>query len=258
MDDQKDLNRQQFGANAEKYVRSADHAQGQSLARLVELTRPQPGWRVLDVSTGGGHTAITFAPLVRQVIATDLTPEMVAAAERFARERGLTNIEFRTADAENLPFGDAEFDLVTNRIALHHFSEPRKAIAEMARVLKPGGLLGLVDNVVPPDKQTGGYINAFEKLHDPSHHWCYPLVRLETYLADAGLKIEHSETFKKDRDLDAWADRSGCDDKTKEKLRALLSQAPEGPRAFLNPRTDGTRMTFSLEEAVLVARKQSA
>ena len=194
-------------------------------------------------------------PFVQRVVATDLSPEMLRSAEEFTRQKGAKNIEFKIADAENLPFGDSEFDLVTNRIALHHYPDARKAILEMARVLKPGGLLGLVDNVVPPDKQIAGYINGFEKLHDPSHHWCYPQVRLETYFSEAGLAVQRSESFKKDRDLDAWADRSGCGEATKEKLRALLREAPEGPRAFLNPRIDGTRFTFSLEEAIIIARK---
>lgn len=255
MDQHKELNRRQFGAHAQNYVASADHAQGRSLDRLIELIRPQSTWVVLDVSTGGGHTALAFAPHVQRVVATDLTPEMLAGAERYIRQRGVTNVIFKVADAEELPFGDSEFDVVTNRIALHHFGDARKAISEMARVLKPDGSLGLVDNVVPPDKQTAGYINGFEKLHDPSHHWCYPVVRLEAYIQDAGLTLEHSETFKKDRDLDAWADRSGDSADTKEKLRALLREAPEGPRAFLNPRFDGSTVTFSLEEAVIIGRK---
>src|SRR5579862_1877237 len=121
MSDPKDTVRQQYGAHAEAYVTSPVHAQGASLARLVELTEPGPEWVVLDVSTGGGHTALAFASHVRRVIASDLTPEMLAAAERFARERGATNIEYQVADAEDLPFEAAAFDLVTNRIALHHF-----------------------------------------------------------------------------------------------------------------------------------------
>lgn len=255
MDQHKELNRQQFGAHAQDYVVSADHAQGRSLERLIELIQPRANWVLLDVSTGGGHTALAFSPHVARVVATDLTPEMLAGAEKFLREKGAANVEFKLADAEALPFGDCEFDVVTNRIALHHFGDARRAISEMARVLKHGGALGLVDNVVPPDKQTAGYINGFEKLHDPSHHWCYPLVRLEAYFQEAGLAVEKSETFKKDRDLDAWADRSGDTPETKEKLRALLREAPDGPRAFLNPRFNNSTVTFSLEEAVIIGRK---
>jgi ubiquinone/menaquinone biosynthesis C-methylase UbiE len=148
--------REQFGASAQKYVTSSIHAQGASLARIVELTQPQPDWLVLDISTGGGHTALALAPHVRRVVATDWTPEMLAAAEEFIRARGLTNIEFKIADAENLPFGENEFDLVTNRLALHHYPNARRAISEVVRVLKPKGLFALVDNVVPPDKHTAG------------------------------------------------------------------------------------------------------
>jgi ubiquinone/menaquinone biosynthesis C-methylase UbiE len=255
MADNKDTVRQQYGAHAVEYVTSAVHAKGASLARLVELTRPQPDWIVLDVSTGGGHTALAFAPRVRTVIATDLTPEMLVAAEQHARKQGVANIEYRVADAEALPFDAAAFDLVTNRIALHHYPEARQAIAEMARVLKPGGLLALVDNVVPPDRQIGGAINAFEKLRDPSHHWCYPAVRLEAYLTDAGLRVEHVESTRKEIEFEPWADRMGAGAEKKEKLRSLLTQAPEGARAFLQPRGEGDHLRFSLEEAILIARK---
>jgi ubiquinone/menaquinone biosynthesis C-methylase UbiE len=255
MSDNKDTIRQQYGAHADAYVTSPVHAKGASLARLVELTQPQPDWIVLDVSTGGGHTALAFAPHVRRVIATDLTPEMLSAAERFARGSGATNVEYRIADAEALPFGEAEFDLVTNRIALHHYSEVRKGIAEMARVLRSGGILALVDNVVPPDRQIGGYINAFEKLRDPSHHWCYPAARLETYLTEAGLRVEHVESASKEMEFEPWADRMGASAEKKEKLRSLLAQAPEGARAFFKPHGERDELKFSLEEAILIARK---
>jgi ubiquinone/menaquinone biosynthesis C-methylase UbiE len=255
MSDHKATVREQYGAHADAYVTSEVHAKGASLERLVELTRPQPEWTVLDVSTGGGHTALAFAPHVRKVVATDLTPEMLTAAERFARERGVTNIGYQVADAESLPFGDGEFDLVTNRIALHHYPDARKAMAEMTRVLKTGGLLALVDNVVPPEKQIAGYINAYEKLRDPSHHWCYPVVRLEAYLAEAGLRVEHVETADKEMEFEPWAERMGASAEKKEKLRALLAQAPEGASAFFKPRGEGAQLTFSLEEAILIARK---
>jgi ubiquinone/menaquinone biosynthesis C-methylase UbiE len=255
MSDNKETVRQQYGAHAAAYVTSAVHAKGASLARLVELTRPRPEWRVLDVSTGGGHTALAFAPHVRSVIATDLTPEMLAAAEQHAREQGAGNIEYQVADAEELPFGEAEFDLVTNRIALHHYPEARTAIGEMTRVLKPGGLLALVDNVVPPDRPIAGAINAFEKLRDPSHHWCYPVVRLETYLNEAGLNVEHVETASKEIEFEPWAERMGAGPEKTEKLRSLLTEGPAGARAFLQPRGAGADLRFSLEEAILIARK---
>lgn len=256
MEDSNKLIQQQFGANADKYVNSPSHAQGNSLKRLVELTQPQSDWRVLDVSTGAGHTALTFAPHVARVTAVDLTPQMLETAHKLANERGVANMEFKPADAHALPFGDNTFDLVTNRIALHHFTDARQAIAEMARVCKSGGLVALNDNIVPPDKQTAGAVNHFEKLRDPSHNWCYPTVRLENMLTDAGLKIEHVEELTKEMEFDPWADRLGASAETKAELRKLLDNAPDTVREWLMPRHDGEKMFFTLHEAILIGHKE--
>lgn len=164
MEDSSKLIQQQFGANASKYATSDVHAKGESLARLIELTHPQSNWQVLDVSTGAGHTALTFAPHVARVVASDLTPEMLDTAKKLANERHIANIDFKPADAHQLPFANEEFDLVTNRMALHHYTDARKAIEEMTRVCKRGGIVALDDNTVPPDKQTAGAYNHFEKL----------------------------------------------------------------------------------------------
>ncbi len=255
MDNSTHLIQQQFGANADKYATSTVHARGESLARLIELAQPKQNWLVLDVSTGAGHTALTFAPRVAQVIAVDLTPQMLETARALANERGITNIEFEPADAHVLPFEANTFDLVTNRIALHHFTNARQAIAEMARVCKPGGLVALSDNIVPPDRVTAGHINHWEKLRDPSHNWAYPAVRLEAMFADAGLQVEHTETLTKEMDFEPWADRMGASADLKARLRQWLKDAPASVRAWLMPRQDGDVLYFTLHEVILVARK---
>lgn len=256
MQDSNRLIQQQFGANADKYATSAVHARGESLARLVELTKPQPHWRVLDVSTGAGHTALTFAPRVAHVTAVDLTPQMLETARKLARERGITNIEFRPADAHALPFDENTFDLVTNRIALHHYTDAAQAIRETARVLKRGAVFGFTDNTVPPHKQTAAYINHFEKLRDPSHNWCYPIERLQKYFEDAGLTVEHVEESVKRMEFEPWADRMGCSAETKTELKRLLENAPSEARAFFNPGVEDERLMFSIRETILIARKQ--
>ena len=257
MKDSTQLIQQQFGAHADEYAASAVHARGESLARLVELTQPQPGWRALDVSTGAGHTALAFAPHVAHVVAVDLTPQMLETARKLATERGITNIEFEPADAHALPFEDNTFELVTNRIALHHYSDAQQAIREMARVLKPGGVLGFTDNTVPPDKQTAGAINHFEQLRDPSHHWCYPVERLLKYFADARLDAEHVERDAvKEVDFEEWANRMGCSDATKTELKRLLDTAPPPVREFFMPRIENGRLKFSIRESILIARKK--
>ena len=123
---------------------------------------------MLDVATGGGHVAYTFAPHVARVWATDITQEMLDQVKAEASNRELGNVRTTYAKAEALPFEDASFDLVTCRIAPHHFNSIPQFLAEVHRVLKSGALLALVDNVVPPGS-VGDYVNAFERLRDPSH-----------------------------------------------------------------------------------------
>src|SRR6478752_8557165 len=159
---------EQFGKTAAHYLTSKPHAAGKSLERLVILTSPQKNWRALDVATGGGHVAYTFAPHVERMWATDITQEMLDMVRGEAQKRGLANIRVAYAKAEALPFEDASFDLVTCRIAPHHFDSIPDFLAEVHRVLKPGATAAIVDNVVPAGA-VGDYINAFERLRDPSH-----------------------------------------------------------------------------------------
>src|SRR6266567_1960092 len=117
----KSLVQEQFGATAAHYLTSKPHAKGKSLERLVELVQPQPAWRALDVATGAGHTAYAFAPHVARVWATDITEEMLALVRDEIAKRNLANVRVAYAKAEALPFEDQSFDLVTCRIAPHHF-----------------------------------------------------------------------------------------------------------------------------------------
>jgi ubiquinone/menaquinone biosynthesis C-methylase UbiE len=244
----------QFGASSDAYASSDIHARGESLALLLELTQPRPEWQALDVATGAGHTALAFAPHVGRVVATDLTREMLAKTAELAAARGLANLETREADAEALPFEAGSFDLVTCRLAFHHFPNPRQAIAEFARVLKPGGVLGFTDNIVTPDKQAAGYYNAYEKLRDPSHNWVYPLVRLQAMFEEAGLKVEATRELSKEFEFHNWADRQRVSPGNKEKLLEMMRHIPEALQPLFAPRWADNTMYFSLWEAVIVAR----
>src|ERR1043166_1344623 len=164
----KTLVQEQFGKTAASYLTSKPHAAGKSLERLVTLTSPQKTWRGLDVATGGGHVAYTFAPHVERMWATDITQEMLDMVRGEAQKRGLANIRTAYAKAEALPFEDASFDLVTCRIAPHHFDSIPDFLKETRRVLKRSGVFALVDNVVP-EGSVGDYINAFERFSEPSH-----------------------------------------------------------------------------------------
>jgi len=253
--DPRDLVRRQFGAHAQNYVDSPEHARGDSLDRLLAVVQPQADWRALDVATGGGHTALALAPHVREVVASDLTAEMLTAAEAFIRGKGVANVTFREADATALPFGDGEFDLVTCRIAPHHFPDCAQFVREAARVLRPGGVAVVIDNVVPDNLIAARHINAIERLRDPSHVWAYGQADWLDFFASAGLSLTHSELFRKVRDFDTWNGRMGVDEKTRTQLRVLMLQAPAAARAELAPEEAGGKLRFYLTEVMVVGRK---
>ena len=262
----KELVQKQFGAHASAYATSAVHAKGASLARVVELVSPEPHWRVLDIATGAGHTAAAFAPHVARVIASDITREMLDETAQLAAGKGLANLETAVADAENLPFQAASFDLVTSRIAPHHFPDAMRFVSEVQRVLVPGGTFALVDNIAPDTESTPGFpageleaaavaYNAFEKLRDPSHVRCLGMAEWSTVIADAGLRVTHKERLPKDMEFDPWAVRLGCDGATVARLRLMLTEGVPALQAFLKPRLVNGALWFTLDEAILIARK---
>ena len=157
-----------FAERAAFYTTSAIHADRAVLDHLVELAQPKVTDHVLDVATGTAHTALAFAPHVAHVIATDITPEMMAQGERLRAEAGIENLEFKIADAHDLPFEAAAFDIVTCRRAAHHFIDIATALREMARVLKVGGRLIIDDRSVPEDDFADVTLNRLDWLHDHS------------------------------------------------------------------------------------------
>jgi ubiquinone/menaquinone biosynthesis C-methylase UbiE len=170
----KSLAQQRFGKAAADYATSEVHAKGESLKRLVELAEPKSHWRVLDVATGAGHTALAFAPHVAKVTATDITEEMLREARKLAASRGLANVRTLLAKAEDLPFPDASFDLVVCRLAAHHFDDMKGFAAEAYRMLMPGGMIGIVDTIAPDASivpgQTAEDLRNLPLTSRPSRH----------------------------------------------------------------------------------------
>lgn len=251
----KDRNRSQFGPNASKYATSPVHAKGASLARMVELVEPRVEWKALDVATAAGHTAFSFAPHVASVVATDLTPEMVALAAQRAAELGHENVATQLADAEALPFNDATFDLVTCRIAPHHFPQPDVFVREVARVLVPDGVFAMVDNIVPNNEAVAQTYNDWERRRDPSHIEALSMDRWQSLCRNAGMTITHAETAPKKMGFQFWVDNMSVPDEHRAGLLNDLLNADDDVREFLSPSGDTIgNAEFVLTEGLLVAK----
>jgi ubiquinone/menaquinone biosynthesis C-methylase UbiE len=228
----KALVRQIFSKSAESYVTSPSHAAGPDLHLLLEWAAPTADDYALDVSTGGGHTALALAPQVGRVIASDLTPRMLVAARNFLTSQGVSNADFVLADAEHLPFLDETFSLVTVRIAPHHYVDAPAAVREMARVLTPGGRLVLVDNIAPEDPELDAAINEWERRRDPSHVRDYSVTEWLTFLGQAGLRVTQSEVLRRAHEFQPWVKRSQMPEVAAAELERDLLRAPERVRRY--------------------------
>ncbi len=252
----KDLSRARFNKFAQSYVTGEALAKGEELTRLVDMVLPQAHWIVLDVACGGGHTVLRFAPHVARVIATDIAPKMLQAAEAFIIDKGIKNVTFNFADAENLPFKDGAFDLVTCRIAPHHFPDCFSFIKQSVRVLKTGGTLLVQDHVLPEDEQAGRYLEEFEKLRDPSHHQAYTQAEWVKMFQAAGLKVVHTEQIIKRHGFLSWAQRQGCSPEIIEHLVSLVKKAPQTVTEWLQPHRFGTpQAVFVGHHIIITGRK---
>ena len=255
-DDSKSLAYERFGRYAQRYVTSKDHAQGAELDRLIEIARPQPDWVVLDVATGGGHTALKFAPYVAHVIATDLAPKMLEAARTFITGEGVENMEFKRADAEHLPFDPEAFNLVTCRIAPHHFTGCFRFVRESARVLKPGGLLVVQDHVLPNSEDAGRYADAVEKLRDPSHNRAHTEPEWRGMFEDAGLTVVHTEQLIKRHDFSLWTERQGCSPEIIARLITMMQEAPDAAAQWMQLRAIGTPHASFVNHHIIIAGRK--
>jgi SAM-dependent methyltransferase len=247
--------RDQFGPVAAAYVASSYHASGPDLAALVEAARLTGAEHVLDLGCGAGHAALAVAPHVAQVEAVDVTPDMVATAAGFASQRGVRNVAFRVADVAALPFEEGRFDVAISRVAAHHFSDPRLALGEIRRVLRPGARLVLIDSVAPEDAALDTFINCIDVLRDASHVRNWRVSEWLPMLADAGfVEAELVARFRIPLDGQDWVQRMRTPLPKVATIRALFREATAAQREAFDLRAEDP-WGFSIPVSLLRASK---
>lgn len=250
----------QFAPVASAYVASSTHAHGADRARMLELAALRGHERVLDVATGGGHMALAVAPHVRQVIASDLTLSMLQAAREHILAQGYTNLSYCRCPAEYLPLADGSLDLVTCRVAAHHFGNIRAFVQESARVLKPGGALLVSDHIGLDDPELDAFMDRFERWRDPSHVRAYSFAEWQSFCAAAGLELVHHEAFQWDSyPFESWTARIRMPATERDQLEQWLLQAEPRFHDYFQivvqeGRVQSLRGTFG----ILLARKPVA
>jgi SAM-dependent methyltransferase len=242
----------QFGARADAYLNSVVHAQGVDLQALAALARAHPEARVLDLGCGGGHVTFHVAPHVREVVAYDLSPEMLDVVKRAARERGLGNVATKQGLVESLPFDAESFDLVLSRFSAHHWRDFEAGLREAARVLKPGGIAAFVDTVSPGTPLLDTFFQALELLRDCSHVRNYSRAEWEAAIARAGLTPGDTTPHRLHLEFTSWIERIRTPQVQADAIRALQAAMSASVTRYFEIEPDGS---FCIDVALFRASK---
>jgi SAM-dependent methyltransferase len=230
----------QFGSRAAVYLASAVHAQGEDLARLAALVRERPDARVLDLGCGGGHVTFHAAPHAREVVAYDLSSDMLDVVARAAKERGLGNVTTRQGVAEALPFPDASFDIVLSRYSTHHWRDLDAGLREAARVLVSGGTFAVVDSIATGAPLLDTFFQSIELLRDPSHVRSYSPAEWEAALARAGLFVSATSRHRVPLVFTTWIERMRTPKVQADAIRALQKAVSEDVTRYFATEPDGS------------------
>ncbi len=240
---------------AELYA-TGEHSSGDELDLAVEFAAPTGTERVLDIGAGAGHMALAMAARVQSVVLTDPVEAMLEASRRVFREAGRQNAEFLKASAESLPFDAASFDIVTSRLAAHHFDDVNLALREIARVLKPSGRFILVDTLAPGDGESAQFLHEVEVLRDPTHRHAYTTDEWTRLCEAASLHVDRVEFTRKGHEFEPWLKRGGEDAATLSRVRARFLAAPASVRSeLIIVVRDGAVVSFTDRKLVLSARR---
>ncbi len=246
----------QFSRQAEAYAASPSHAGGGDLDMVLDLAAPSPADHCLDLATGPGHTAFRVAARADKVIGFDIAQGMIEIARRRAADPDEANLQFVVGDVHALPFATETFDLVTCRIAPHHFRDVPGAVGEAARVLRPDGRLVIEDSLAPDDPAVAAFLEDLEKERDATH--VHSLSRDEWLAACAagGLRVVRDTVYRKRHDFDLWIRRTGLNAEQIAAIAGHILAAPAEVRDTLFEINDG-RITI-LKDRKLIFRAELA
>ena len=247
-----DLIRRAFTVQAAAYAANPAVADPERVARLVRATDPAPGARVLEIATGPGYVALGFAAVCREVVGIDLTDAPLVIAEHNRQERGLRNVTFERGDAQRLGYADGSFDVVVCRLAFHHFSDPARVLAEMARACRADGKVVVEDIIVSELADRADYQNCFENLRDPSHTRAFSLSALLDLFTATGLEVEDVHTGRLVQVVEQWLANAHTPPDVAARVRALIQEDAARDLSGTHPHAGAGGLTFTQRTAIVV------
>jgi SAM-dependent methyltransferase len=240
-----------YTPRAKDYVESVNHSTGDDLDQIEAVLQGCSSSRVLDLGCGGGHVSYRAAPHVAHVVACDLTASMLKVVAQTAAERGISNITVKQGAAEQLPFNDAEFNVVLCRFTAHHWRNMEAGLREIRRVLARNGQAVFIDVIAPADAILDTHLQAVEILRDPSHERNYKLAEWIAALSRSCLAVNGITTRKLRMEFPVWIARTRASAEHASVIRSLQNGSPEVVRSHFAITPDGS---FDLDTATILAQ----
>lgn len=241
-----------YNPRAQNYVSSQVHAFGPDLEQIKQLLSNQSKATVLDLGCGGGHVSYCAAPLVKEIIACDISQKMLDAVQQTATEKSLYNIITQKSSAESLPFLDQQFDWVISRFSSHHWHDLAQGINEIKRVLKADGTAIIIDTIAPLDKTTDSFLQTIELLRDHSHVRNYNLAEYSNLFSIYGLNLTSITQRYLDLEFNSWINRTKPSETCIQAIIELQKIAPTHVKTGLKFKDDHN---FSLPTATFILNK---
>lgn len=251
--DHVDKIRNQFTRQAQAYADTAQAKDDAAHAKLAALVGLRSTDRVLDVACGPGFLTRAFAARCAEAVGVDATEALLDIAR--ANARGVANVRFESGDATELPYADREFDVAVCRAAFHHFPNPGRVLAEMARVTRPGGSVMVADFVTSSNPQFARAHNAIERLCDPTHVRALPAEQLRALFIDKELDIVDDRPGRMHYGLTEWLAHGGPTPEAEQEIRRRFAEALAKDETGLDVRRDGDETWFTHQTLVLVGRR---
>jgi 2-polyprenyl-3-methyl-5-hydroxy-6-metoxy-1,4-benzoquinol methylase len=248
--------KEQFGAQSEHYGKGHILENVDDVKKAISDLKIRPGRKALDIACGTGHTGLHLASTGLDVTLCDISPEMLERAREQAEERGL-KVTLNEHTAEKLPYPDQSFDLVTCRVAAHHFSNPQAFLAEAARVLKVYGYLLIIDGTVSDDQpEAENWLHQVEKLRDPSHHRFIRPRQWKEWTEANNLRVVKSmiEPLKMP-DLQWYFTAADTSPENRKKVLELVSRAPQSARDLFKISVEEGKIVWWWQRLTFLAGK---